>query len=712
MRAHLTERLRIEVGDTSLDEASLAGQQGRLALAYLLVEHHRPVPRDELADLLWGGEPPGSWEKGLAVVISKLRAVLTTAGLGDGVLTHAFGCYQLHLPADVWIDIEAAARSVEQAEASLAQDDAARARDCASDAAAIARRMFLPGAEGLWVEAQRAELVVVLRRALQCVSEAALSLRDPVLATAAASEAVALEPYREQAYLQLIRAQAAGGNRAEALHTYERCRKLLAEELGVTPSPQTEAAYFALLDAGTEPVPRVDPTTRADLVADPVIRYARDGDIYVAYHVFGVDSPDLLTFSSGMLPIDSMNEEPSLARFYRRLASFRRVIRFDPRGMGLSDSVAPSSPPTLEQWMHDALAVMDNAGSLRAAVFAPRESSLPAILLAATHPDRVSSLILVNSTARIPEAEDYPEGTSQRLIDRFLDLNFEPDAMEKQYDSLSFFAPTVAQDDAFRAWWNRAGNRGAGPATAKLLDRVRFQADVRALLPLVRVPTLVLHRLDDAAMPVSHGRYLAAHIPNAKYVELPGADDLYWVGDTTAMLDEIEEFLTGVRHGRDNDRVLATVLFTEIAGVNEHVAEMGEAPWRNLVARSKETATRQMERFRGHEMKTAADVVVATFDGPARAVFCAQAIRNVAAEIGLSVKTGLHIGEVDARGEDTRGMTIQIAGEVARLAEPRQVLVSRTVVDVVVGAGIETSDRGEHNLRGAPGEWRLFAVED
>jgi class 3 adenylate cyclase len=338
-------------------------------------------------------------------------------------------------------------------------------------------------------------------------------------------------------------------------------------------------------------------------------------------------------------------------------------------------------------------------------VFAPRESSLPAILLAATHPDRVSSLILVNSTARIPEAEDYPEGTSQRLLDRFLDLNFEPDAMERQYDALGFFAPTVAHDDTFRAWWDRAGNRGAGPATAKLLDRVRMQADVRAFLPLVRVPTLVLHRRDDAAMNVGHGRYLAAHIPNAKYVELSGADDLYWVGDTTVMLDEIEEFLTGVRPGRDNDLVLATVLFVEPADATER-------PPRELVDRYKDAATRQLERFRGRAMKTAGHAMLATFDGPARAVFCAQAIRNAAAEIGLSVRTGLHIGEVDARGEDTGGLTIQIAGEIARLAEARQVLVSRTVVDVIVGAGIETADRGEHALRGAPGEWQLFAVED
>jgi pimeloyl-ACP methyl ester carboxylesterase len=425
----------------------------------------------------------------------------------------------------------------------------------------------------------------------------------------------------------------------------------------------------------------------------------------------GVDSPDLLAFSSGMLPIESMNQEPSLARFHQRLASFRRLIRFDFRGVGLSDSVAPSSPPTLEQWMQDALAVMDNAGSLRAAVFAPRDSSLMAILLATTFPDRVSSLVIVNGTARIPRADDYPEGISQRRLDEFLDLNFEPDAIDRGYDALDFFAPTVAGDAAFRAWWNQAGNRGAGPATAKLLDRVRFQADVRALLPLVRVPTLVLHRRDDAAIPVRHGRYLAEHIPDAKYVELPGADDLYWVGDTNRMLDEIEEFLTGARHGRATNRVLATVLFTEIVGSNEHRVEMGERRWRALLDHHDEAAMRQLERFRGHEIKTTGDGVLATFDGPARAVLCAQAIRNAAADLGLQTRSGLHIGEVDARGEDDDGVTIRIAAEVAALAEPQQVLVSRTVVDVVVGSGIETRDCGEHVLDGAPGGWRLFAVE-
>jgi pimeloyl-ACP methyl ester carboxylesterase len=333
-------------------------------------------------------------------------------------------------------------------------------------------------------------------------------------------------------------------------------------------------------------------------VDGPEIRYAKDGDAFVAYQALGVDSPDLLVFSSGMLPIDSVNDEPSLTRFHDRLASFSRLIRFDLRGVGMSDPAALSSPPTLEQWMQSALAVMDAAGSQRAAVFAPQESSLQAILLAATHPERITSLVIVNGTARISRAEDYPEGIPQPILDRFLDLNFEPDAVDRGFDSLEFWAPSVAGDDAFRAWWNRAGNRGAGPATAKLMDRVRQGADVRALLPLVGVPTLVLHRRDDNVFRVGHGRYLAEHVPDAKFVELPGSDALYWVGDTEIMLDEIEEFLTGTRPGPRADRVLLTVLFTDIAGSTAHIAQLGDRRWRELLDRHDVATRRQLVRFR------------------------------------------------------------------------------------------------------------------
>jgi class 3 adenylate cyclase len=448
------------------------------------------------------------------------------------------------------------------------------------------------------------------------------------------------------------------------------------------------------------------------VIAEPEVRYAKDGDVYIAYQVLGVESADLLAFSSALLPIDSMNDEPSLARFHHRLASFRRLIRFDERGVGLSDSVTPSQPPTLEQWMQNALAVMDAAGSERAAVFAPRDSSLEAILLAATYPDRVSELIFVNGTARMARAEDYPVGIPQRVLDRFLETNMEPDAVERGLDMLSHFAPSVADDRAFRAWWNRAGNRGAGPATARLIDRVRVQADVRALLPLVSVPTLVLHRTDNAVIRAGHGHYLSEHIRGAKYVELPGADDLYWVGDTAEMLDEIEEFLTGARHGPEPDRVLATVVFTDIVGSTEHLAEVGDRRWRDVLDLHDTAVRRQLERFRGREIKMTGDGVLATFDGPARAVLCALAIRDAVGQFGLQVRAGVHIGEVEVRGDDVGGMAVHIAARVAALAGPRQVLVSRTVLDIIVGSGIEATDHGEHVLKGVPGSWRLFAVEN
>jgi len=443
----------------------------------------------------------------------------------------------------------------------------------------------------------------------------------------------------------------------------------------------------------------------------PETHYAKSGDVNVAYQTLGLDSPDLLAFSSAMLPIDSMDDEPSLARFHNRLASFSRLIRFDVRGVGFSDSIAPSNPPTLEQWMQDALAVMDAAGSQRAAVFAPSDSSPEAVLLAVTYPDRVSSLVIVNGSARIARAEDYLIGIPQTVLDRFLEIQMEPDAVEQGLDFLAMEAPSVANDGAFRAWWNRAGNRGASPAAARLIQRVKFEFDVRALLPLVAVPTLILHRREDAAIRVGHGRYLAAHIPDAKYVELGGADDLYWVGDTDEMLDEIEEFITGVRGGAEPDRVLATLLFTDIVGSTQRMAEVGGRRWRDLLDRHDVAVRRQLERFRGREIKMTGDGVLASFDGPARAVTCARAIRDTAAQLGLEVRAGVHTGEVEVRGEDIGGMAVHIAARIEALAQPGQVLVSRTVVDLIVGSGIETTDRGEHVLKGVPGTWRLFAIE-
>jgi class 3 adenylate cyclase len=406
-----------------------------------------------------------------------------------------------------------------------------------------------------------------------------------------------------------------------------------------------------------------------------------------------------------------MHEEPSLARFHNRLASFSRLIRFDLRGVGMSDPVVASTPPTLEQWTGDAVAVMDAAASAQAAIFAPRDTSLEAILLATSHPDRVRALVIVNGTARFTRAPDYPVGIPGPILERFLQLNMEPDAVERGLDYLGVAGPSVAGDKAFRAWWNRAGNRGASPATSRTIQAVYLRADVRPLLPLVRAPTLILHRRDNEVTRVGHGRYLAEHIPGARYVELPGADDLYWVGDTDGMLDEVEDFLTTIRHTRDSDRTLAAILFIDTIGSTPRIAGGGDRRRRDLLNRHDEAVKRQLGRFRGRQIKSTSKGVLATFDGPARAVNCACAIRDAAGQIGLDIRAGVHAGEVEVVGDSIGGIAVQIAAQVEMLADPGQVLVSRTVVDLIVGSGIEFADRGEHELRGVPGTWRLFAVK-
>lgn len=352
------------------------------------------------------------------------------------------------------------------------------------------------------------------------------------------------------------------------------------------------------------------------------VRYATTGDVHIAYRVVGQVGPggDLLWYPGApLLPMESIDDEPSLARWQTRLASFCRVIEFDARGIGLSDPTSPSSPPTLEQWVEDTLAVLDAVGCSRVAVLAPRDSTLEAVMLTAGHPDRVSKLIIVNGSARMRRADDYPVGIPDHIVDRFLATNTEPaTGPDAGPDFLSFAAPTVADDPEFRAWWDRAGRRGASPAMARAVLEVGYRADVRPLLMAVRAPTLVLHRRDNRNLRIGHGRYLAEHIPNARLVELPGSDCLYWVGDTDFMMDEVEEFLTGQRRGPNAERVLATVMFTDIVESTTTIARIGERRWRDLLDRHDIVVSRELDRFRGRLVKTTGDGAVATFDGPAR----------------------------------------------------------------------------------------------
>ena len=433
----------------------------------------------------------------------------------------------------------------------------------------------------------------------------------------------------------------------------------------------------------------------------------------VAYQVLGQGPIDLLMYTGPLIPIDCMDEEPSLARFQRRLASFSRLLRFDKRGQGLSDRGSASPPPTLEQGAQDAIAVLDAVDSERAAVLAPGSDTARGLMLAAMHPERVSSLVLVNGGARLMWAPDYPDGVPQsQLVDLSVRVGADPDAVERGFDFLALAAPSVADDPAFRAWWDRAGNLAATPAVARAIWEALLAADVRYLLPSIRLPTLIINRADSPIVGAAHGRYLAEHIVGARYVELPGADQIHWVGDTGPMLDEIEEFLTGIRGGSGAERVLATVLFTDIVGSTDRAALLGDERWRDLLDRHDQGVRIQIERFRGREVKTVGDGFVATFDGPGRAIGCALAIRETLDAFNIEVRAGIHTGEIEVRGEDVAGMAVHIGARVSALAGPGEVLVSSTVKDLLVGSSIAFSERGVHELKGVPGTWRLFAVGD
>lgn len=446
------------------------------------------------------------------------------------------------------------------------------------------------------------------------------------------------------------------------------------------------------------------------MAASTRTRYAKCGDVDIAYQVLGDGPIDLLMYTGLIIPIDCMDEEPSMARFQRRLASFGRLIRFDKRGIGLSDRGSPSAQPTHEQWVQDGIAVLDAVGSERAAVLAPGGDTASGVMVAATHPDRASHLVIMNGAARLMSAPDYPNGVPQSLIEPSLRLTAEPDAVDQGFDSLAMLAPSVAEDPAFRSWFDRAGNLGATPAVARAGWAALLRTDVRHFLPQIGVPTLIIQRASIRALGVGHGRYLAEHVPGAKYVELSGADTLYWVGDSGPMLDEIEEFLTGVRGGSGAERVLATVLFTDIVGSTDRAAQLGDRRWRDLLDRHDQTVRTQIERFRGREVKTVGDGFVATFDSPGRAIECALAIKGALAALDVGMRAGIHTGEIEVRGDDVAGMAVHIGARVSALAGAGEVLVSSTVKDLVVGSTVDFEERGEHELKGVPGMWRLFAV--
>jgi class 3 adenylate cyclase len=438
------------------------------------------------------------------------------------------------------------------------------------------------------------------------------------------------------------------------------------------------------------------------------ISYAKAEDgTHIAYRVSGTGPPDLLIMSPWVLPMEGA--WPARDLVHQRLTSIARVIEYDRRGVGLSDPVSATDPPTIEHWMQDALAVLDAVGTERAAVFGGEQvSGLTGMLLAASHPDRVAALVLVNTTARIAWAPDNEWGMRAELQDK-LEVRIErhwPDAFP-----IEFVAPSAKDDVEFRDWWTRAQQMGASPSVASALSRVIFESDVRDVLPLIRTPTLVLHTSDNVMLPIQHGRHIAEMIPEAKLVEIPGADQIWSLPPTAnVVVDEIEEFLTGMRRGAVHNRVLATVLFTDIVSSTERTVAAGDRAWSLILDRHDAAVRRQLDRFRGREVRTTGDGFLATFDGPARAVQCACAIREASRQIGIDVRAGLHTGEIELRGKDVSGIAVNIAARVADRAGPGEVVVSRTVTDLVAGSGLAFTACGEAELKGVPGLWPLFSV--
>jgi class 3 adenylate cyclase/pimeloyl-ACP methyl ester carboxylesterase len=444
----------------------------------------------------------------------------------------------------------------------------------------------------------------------------------------------------------------------------------------------------------------------------PETRYARREDLHIGFQVWGHSETDVLDFGCGTyISIDEAGEQSQWRRYTERLAAFGRVLRFDPSGIGLSDTPAHLDELSYEGWVSDALAVMEAVGSTGVVVLAASGSSFPALMFATEYPERTKSLVLINPSARYMEADDYPFGVPRALMEKFRQ-GLDPDHVDES-DNLSdlrLFAPSSADDPEFQQWWSRASRRGAAPATSAVLSALTSETDVRHLLPRIAVPTLVVHRQEALAPSVEHGRYIANRVPGARFVELPGNDVVPFVGDIDGLVDEIQEFVTGDHYQSGPHRALATILVTDIVDSTATATRLGDRRWTEVLVDHDALVRRQLARFGGQFVKDTGDGLLATFDGPARAIRCALAVRDGADHLGIQIRAGLHAGEVESHGEDIRGIAVHVAARLAASAAAGEVLVSEVVVDLAEGAGIEFEDRGPHDLKGVSRPRRVWCV--
>jgi pimeloyl-ACP methyl ester carboxylesterase len=438
----------------------------------------------------------------------------------------------------------------------------------------------------------------------------------------------------------------------------------------------------------------------------PETRYAKSGDVNIAYQVVGDGPFDLVYVPGWVSNVELFWEKPKPARLLERLASFSRLILFDKRGTGMSDRVSNDRLPTLEQRMDDVRAVLDAVGSENAALLGHSEGGGMSLLFAATYPERSRALVLVGAFAKRLRTDDYPWAPS--LEERLATI----EEVEREWGAgldITDYAPQ--EDPALLEWYSTCLRRSASPGAAAALLRMNSQIDTRQILPTIRVPTLVLTRTGDRDVTVDEGRWIASQIPGARFVELPGDEHLVWAGDQDSLLEEIEEFLTGTRTVADHDRVLSTVLFTDIVGSTERARELGDRGWHRVLDEHHARVRSVLEQYRGREVDTAGDGFFASFDGPARAIRAACAIREDVQALGIEIRAGLHTGECELMRDKIGGIAVHTGARVAASADPGEVLVSSTVKDLVAGSGIVFADRGERELKGV-GSWRLYSVLD
>lgn len=687
--------IEIRRGDSSLRLPQ--SRKTRALLAYLVVSA-KPHRREQLCSLLW--DVTDDPRAALRWSLSKLRPLVDDVGapriVSDG--------------DNIGFEARGATVDITTVRARLAAGTEALTAEELGELAAEFRGDFLDGLElpdffrfQSWCLAQREEarrLHAKVRRAL--VERLAT---DPEEALTHARKLAQLEPYDEDAHASLVRVMAALGRTTEAAQQCALSTRML-EQAGVPSSGRLRQALStpASTTAPQHTVGSATTVGTSSVIAAPQTRYARNGDVSIAYQVVGNGPIDLVLVPGWVSHVEYAWEVPSYARFLNRLSSFARLILLDRRGTGLSDRVADL--PSLEERMEDTRAVMDAAGFQRAALFGISEGGAICATFAATYPERTSALVLANTTARILEGPDYPHGPSREEFDRF---------MQRLDDwgtghTVKVFAPSAAEDPEFVRSWARLERFAVSPAGIRQLLRMNADIDARHVLSAISAPTIVLHRADDRIIPAAGGRYMAGRISGAHYVEVPGADHFLWTSNVDVMLDEIERFLTRVRASDECDRQLMTLLFTDVAESPTDAARSNDRNRTERLARHGVMVRRELATFRGSEIRHTGDGLLAGFDGPARAIRCATSIIAAGRAAGLDVRAGVHTGECERHQGRLRGLALDIGARVAAMAEPGEVLVSQTVRDLIAGSTIALESRGAHALEGVPGQWSLYAV--